>query len=89
MLSSWIGCLVFFVTCMAMPVLAEDSPAVPAETKPAETAQQPAGDAAPAVEIAEPEYAFGEIDEGGWIVHAFKVKNSGDAELKILNVRPG
>ncbi len=89
MLSSWIGCLVFFVTCAAMPVLAQDSPAVQAEPKPAETAQHPAGDAAPAVEIAEPEYDFGEIDEGGQVVHTFKVKNSGDAELKILNVRPG
>ena len=63
---------------------------------------EPAGDAsqpkpatqavpqnAPSIQIPEATYDFGEVAEGKEVVHDFKIKNTGKAELQIDQVRPG
>jgi hypothetical protein len=44
---------------------------------------------APAVQIAETSHDFGLISEDGDFVHRFKIKNVGNAVLKIKKVAPG
>jgi len=43
----------------------------------------------PVVQIPEPKHDFGEAAEGSEVIHDFKIVNSGKAELKIEQVRPG
>ncbi len=44
---------------------------------------------APAIELAETSYDFGEVVDGRDYVHDFKVKNVGNAQLEIKKVLPG
>jgi hypothetical protein len=44
---------------------------------------------APRVVIESKTIQLGEVLEGQDVLHTFKLRNSGDAELQILNVRPG
>jgi hypothetical protein len=44
---------------------------------------------APVIQISEATYDFGEVPEGGELVHDFIVKNTGRTELRIEQVRPG
>ena len=44
---------------------------------------------APKLEIAEKNWNAGAVAPGATIHHSFTVKNSGDAPLTILNVKPG
>ena len=43
----------------------------------------------PHLVITSPEYDAGRVGEGETISHAFEVKNTGEAELRILSVKPG
>lgn len=43
---------------------------------------------APAIQVAEPTFSFGEVEEGADVSHTFSVKNTGKGELKIDQVRP-
>jgi hypothetical protein len=52
-------------------------------------AQVFAQDDEPVLAIASPSFDAGAVWEGDTISHAFKVKNEGKAELRILEVRPG
>ncbi|MEJ2365443.1 MAG: hypothetical protein P8075_09400 [Deltaproteobacteria bacterium] len=45
--------------------------------------------AKPVVEIPSPRYDAGSHWEGEVVTHAFKVKNTGSSELRILSVKPG
>ena len=45
--------------------------------------------AGPGMLIPEPVYDAGSVDQGTRIQHDFIVKNTGDAELRIINVDPG
>ncbi len=44
---------------------------------------------APVMQVSEATYDFGEVPEGGELVHDFIIKNTGKAELRIEQVRPG
>jgi hypothetical protein len=44
---------------------------------------------APAIQIAEDNFDFGEAIEGEEVSHAYQVKNTGAATLHISQVRPG
>ncbi len=44
--------------------------------------------AEPTVEVIAPIYEFAPVSEGIHIDHTFKVRNTGDTPLKILNVLP-
>lgn len=44
--------------------------------------------AGPVAEVDEPVYTFDSIVEGQHVIHEFKVKNSGDAVLNIVDVLP-
>ena len=52
-------------------------------------ARADASKAKPVVEIPSPRYDAGSHWEGEVVVHAFKVKNTGSSELRILSVKPG
>jgi hypothetical protein len=43
----------------------------------------------PHLVISSPGYDAGTVGEGETISHTFEVKNTGDAELRILSVKPG
>jgi hypothetical protein len=43
----------------------------------------------PSIQVPESTFDFGEVMEGGEIVHDFVVKNTGKAVLQIEQVRPG
>lgn len=43
----------------------------------------------PSIQISQAVFDFGEVIEGGEIVHEFMVKNTGAGELLINQVRPG
>lgn len=43
----------------------------------------------PELKIIESTYAFQSITEGIDIIHDFAIKNTGDAQLDVLKVRPG
>ncbi len=45
--------------------------------------------ARPALVIPSPRHDAGSHWEGETVSHTFEVKNDGDAELRILNVKPG
>ena len=45
--------------------------------------------AGPGMVIPEPVFDAGNVDQGTPIKHDFVVKNTGDAELRILDVDPG
>ena len=49
---------------------------------------KPAGKA-PRVVIESKKVQLGEVLEGQDFLYTFKIKNAGDAELQIVNVRPG
>ena len=46
-------------------------------------------EASPSISVAEDVYDFGEVTEGGEVIHDFTVKNTGQAPLEIKQVRPG
>jgi len=46
-------------------------------------------EAKPVVEIPSPRHDAGTHWEGEIVTHGFEVKNSGNSELRILNVKPG
>jgi hypothetical protein len=46
-------------------------------------------EAEPVVEIPAPRYDAGTHWQGEVVTHTFKLKNSGNGELKILRVKPG
>ena len=50
--------------------------------------KKPAGKAPKAI-VGEMTFLVGDILEGTDVVHSFRIKNAGDAELQILSVRPG
>ena len=52
-------------------------------------AQADASEAKPVMEIPSPRHDAGTHWEGEVVSHTFEVKNSGNGELKILNVKPG
>ncbi len=52
-------------------------------------ATQAAPQNAPVIQIPEATYDFGEVSEGIEVVHDFKIKNTGKADLQIDQVRPG
>jgi hypothetical protein len=52
-------------------------------------ARADASEAKPVVEIPSPRYDAGSHWEGEVVIHAFKVKNTGSSELRILSVKPG
>lgn len=49
----------------------------------------PAGSPRPVMEIPVTDYRFDPVVEGGPVEHGFTVRNTGDAELRINNVRTG
>jgi len=57
--------------------------------RPAKGTSKPTARAAPAIEIPETTFDFGEAFEGVEVEHDFVVKNTGKAELLIDQVRPG
>jgi hypothetical protein len=52
-------------------------------------AQAVAPEAKPVAEILSPRHDAGTHWEGEIVTHAFTVKNSGNSELRIINVKPG
>jgi len=52
-------------------------------------AEAVAPEAKPALEIPSPRHNAGSHWEGEVVSHTFEVRNDGDAELKILSVKPG
>jgi hypothetical protein len=80
-------CLFVFLGCICLTsAYAADSAGKPPKAKPAapEVSQ-----GTPAIQIPESTYDFGEVPEGGEVVHDFKIKNTGKAELVIERVQPG
>ena len=59
-----------------------------AATAPAAAAASPAGDAKPVATVDEPIHDFGSNWVGGTLDHTFKIRNTGNADLEILQVRP-
>ncbi len=55
------------------------------------TLEQPAkaSPAGPKLVIAAPEHSFGNVKPGTPLTHTFKIRNDGQADLEIKNVRPG
>jgi hypothetical protein len=51
--------------------------------------QADAAEARPALMIPSPRHDAGSHWEGESVTHTFEMSNTGSAELKILNVRPG
>ncbi len=58
-----------------------------AATAQAAKAEKKAG--TPVIQIDQPDFNFGAAEEGTVVVHKFKVKNAGSADLHITRVRPG
>jgi hypothetical protein len=46
-------------------------------------------ESAPSLQVSEPSYDFGEVEESTVLSHAFRIKNSGTEVLEIKNVLPG
>jgi len=63
----------------AVPVLAQEAPAAP---------DAPAAPAAPKVVIDEPVYEHGQVSQGEEVRHDFIIRNEGNADLEIVEVRP-
>ncbi len=79
----WIGC-----ACAAGAV----EPVAPAAPEPSSTVPAPAqatDGKSPSIEVPETAYDFGEAYEGEAIKHEFVVKNTGQGELEITQVRVG
>lgn len=53
----------------------------------AEKAEEPAKEGKPRIAVAEKSFDFGKVKEGTNVEHVYKVKNEGNAELVIENVR--
>ena len=54
-----------------------------------DTQEQPLGENQPRISFDSITHDAGEVWEGDTVTHTFKVKNTGTAELKIKNVKPG
>jgi hypothetical protein len=67
-------------------VHAADSAAKPSKAKPAASE---APQASPVIQIPEATFDFGEVPEGGQVLHDYVIKNTGKAELLIERVQPG
>ncbi len=77
----WVLCACFCAAC----AWAADPPAV----APVEQASLSTQESAPAAQVVESSFDFGEVHEGKDYVHDFRIKNVGTAELSIKKVLPG
>ncbi|MGQ9649047.1 MAG: redoxin domain-containing protein [Phycisphaerae bacterium] len=78
--SATISALAAWVSICAPAIVAQEQPGI---VPPATT-----GGGTPKVEITEPKHDFGKVWVGDRLEHAFNIRNVGDAELKILAVKP-
>jgi hypothetical protein len=67
--------------------LAAEGKAAPPKSSPAQPVAVSEG--GPSIQLPETTFDFGEAIEGSEVAHDFVVKNTGSAELKIEQVRPG
>lgn len=77
--------LLFFILAFADLLYAAGQDPLPAGPQPGVGEVR----SAPAIELAETSYDFGEVVDGNDYVHDFKVKNVGNAQLEIKKVLPG
>lgn len=80
----WALCAGSLLWPINVPAAGRPSPA--ASGSPTQAAQT---EPRPSIQLAEPTHDFGEAMEGTEVTHSFVVKNSGDGELRIEQVRPG
>lgn len=86
--------LAFLLLAAGLPAIGQESTPPPSPPK---ASAMPAPAPAPALpqagrpvcQIETPNLDLGDIKEGGDAVGTFKIKNTGDADLKILSARPG
>jgi hypothetical protein len=80
-------CLFMLLGCICLATAhAADPAAKPSKAKPT-ASEAPQG--TPVIQIPEATFDFGEVPEGGQVVHDYRIKNTGKAELLIERVQPG
>jgi hypothetical protein len=80
-------CLFMLLGCIWVTAAhAADSAGKTPKAKPPASEVSPG---APVIQIPEATFDFGEVPEGGEVVHDYKIKNTGKAELQIERVQPG
>jgi hypothetical protein len=80
-------CLIILLGCFWLSgAHAADPAGKTSQPKPAASEASPG---APVIQIPEVSYDFGEVPEGGEVVHDFKIMNTGKTELRIERVQPG
>ncbi len=87
-LANWLLVILVLVSPAYHAHAAAPSEGAPAQP-PATSAQSPASQEEPSMQIAETTFDFGEVVEGATVEHTFNVKNTGKAVLQIEQVRPG
>jgi hypothetical protein len=78
---------------LLLPQVSAQEPTIKATVQPqqAETTQgkTPAGGKQPAISFDATSFDAGTVWEGEIVIHSFVVKNTGNAELTLSNVKPG
>jgi len=80
-------CLFMFLGCFWLSGAHAAEPA--GKTPQPKPAAPEASPGTPVIQIPEATFDFGEVLEGGEVVHDYKIKNTGKAELQIERVQPG
>ena len=80
-------CVFAIIGCFGLIWVQNAEPA--GDASQAKPATQAVPQNAPVIQIPQATFDFGDVPEGVEVVHDFKIKNTGKAELQIEQVRPG